>query len=47
MFRKITSKPLIVRKVYGIGWTLNPAHPLTWVVLAAILATSLYFAFSG
>ena len=46
MFSKRNSKPLITRKVSGIGYTLNPAHPAAWVVLAAILAVSLYFAFS-
>lgn len=47
MFSKRYSKPLITRKVSGIGWTLNPAHPVTWFVLAALFAVTLYFVFSG
>lgn len=47
MFSKKIIKPLITRKVNGIGWTLNPAHPVTWFVLAALLAVSLYFGFSS
>lgn len=46
MFRKRSQTPLITRKFSGIGWTLNPAHPLTWVVVTGLLGLSIYFAFS-
>ncbi|WNS45440.1 DUF5808 domain-containing protein [Paenibacillus sp. MMS20-IR301] len=47
MFHKIISKPLIVRKNSGIGWTLNLNHPATWIVIGGLLAIKLYLVISG
>jgi uncharacterized membrane protein len=46
MSGKKNSKPLIVRKLSGVGWTLNPSHPVTWAVLAGLLVITLYHIFS-
>lgn len=34
-----------VQKMYGIGWTLNWAHPISWVIGAAIIALIVYSLF--
>lgn len=32
----------VVPKQFGIGWTFNWAHPLAWLVGAAIMALIVY-----
>lgn len=43
MFRKNRSKlSLFVPKSSGIGWTLNPRHPLGWIVPVLLLILVVY-----
>ncbi|QUL57799.1 hypothetical protein KDC22_15720 [Paenibacillus tritici] len=46
MFSRKKSIPLFTRKISGPGWTLHPAHPVTWIVVGALLGVSIYVAFS-
>jgi uncharacterized membrane protein len=34
-----------VPKAYTVGWTFNWAHPLAWLVAAAIVALLIYWLF--
>ncbi len=43
MFRKNPSKtPILVPKSSGLGWTLNPRHPLGWIVLGALFILAVF-----
>ncbi len=41
---KKPERPLFARKISGIGWTLNPNHPVTWIVMLAVLIIIVYSA---
>lgn len=36
-YRNRKDRPLFVAKRYGIGWTVNFAHPLSWVLVGVLL----------
>ncbi len=43
MFRKNPSKTSVfVPKSSGLGWTLNPRHPLGWIILGALFILAVY-----
>ncbi|CAM4510694.1 DUF5808 domain-containing protein [Paenibacillus typhae] len=38
---------LFVPKSSGIGWTINPRHPLGWMVLIFVFIVAVYLIFFG
>jgi hypothetical protein len=40
-------RPLLVPKRIGVGWSLNPRHPASWVILGAVLALLVVGAVAG
>ncbi len=40
-----TRKPLFTPRSSGLGWTLNPEHPVSWVVMTGVIAVIIYSAF--
>lgn len=44
MFCKKTK--LFIPRSSGIGWTLNPNHPIAWIVLIGGFAIAIYYIFN-
>lgn len=40
------NRPMFIRKSSGVGWSLNPNHPVTWSVLLGILIIIVYTVFT-